>query len=53
LLTGRSEIHEIPGVHEEIFREPYVRVFAEKLNACLRNARRAKTRAYDAILDGD
>jgi thioesterase domain-containing protein len=53
LLTGRSEIHEIPGVHEEIFREPNVRVFAEKLSACLRNAKRAETPAPAAIIDGD
>jgi thioesterase domain-containing protein len=53
LLTGRAEIHEIPGVHEEIFREPNVRVFAEKLGACLRNARQAKTPAFDAVMHGD
>jgi thioesterase domain-containing protein len=48
LLSGRTEIHEIPGVHEEIFREPNVRVLAEKLSACLRNARETQPPAYGA-----
>ena len=29
------EIHMIAGDHDIILREPYVRVLAEKLNACL------------------
>ncbi len=53
LLTGRSELHEIPGIHEEIFREPNVRVLAEKLSACLQNARRSETHDYRAIMNGD
>ena len=53
LLTGRAELHEIPGIHEEIFREPNVRVLAEKLSACLRNARQAETPAYPVIVNGD
>jgi thioesterase domain-containing protein len=53
LLQGRSEIHEIPGIHEEIFREPNVRVLAEKLSACLHNARPAEIPACDAIMAGD
>jgi len=53
LLTGRSEIHEIPGVHEEIFREPNVRVLAQKLSACLQNAQQAETPAYDSVSVGD
>ncbi len=45
LLTGRSETHEVPGDHAGIFREPNVKVLAEKLRACLRNARQAGTPA--------
>lgn len=53
LLMGRSEVHDLPGVHEEIFREPNVRVLAAKLSACLQNARQSQTPAYHAILNGD
>jgi thioesterase domain-containing protein len=53
LLTGRSEIHEIPGVHEEIFDEPNVRVLAEKLSACLQTASQMEAAAYHALVDGD
>jgi thioesterase domain-containing protein len=53
LLVGRSEVHEIPGIHEEIFREPNVRVLAEKLSACLQNARRPEAPAYDAMTNSD
>jgi thioesterase domain-containing protein len=38
-LTGCSETHEVPGDHEGIFREPNVKVFAEKLRACFQNSR--------------
>lgn len=53
LLAGPSEIHEIPGGHEEIFSEPNVRVLAEKLSACLRKARRLETPGYDAFMNDD
>lgn len=43
LIAGRTEIHEIPGVHEEIFLEPNVRVLARKLGACLRYASETET----------
>jgi amino acid adenylation domain-containing protein len=39
LLTGRSETHDVPGDHEGMFREPNAKVLAEKLRACLQNAR--------------
>jgi amino acid adenylation domain-containing protein len=32
------EMHEVPGSHTEVLREPYVRVWAEKLKAFLDNA---------------
>jgi len=32
---GGVEVHRIPGRHLDIIREPYVRVLAEKLRACL------------------
>lgn len=38
-LTGHSETHEVPGDHAGIFREPNVKVLAEKLRACFHNAR--------------
>lgn len=52
-LLGRSELHEIPGGHEEVFREPNVRVLAEKLSACLRNARQVETPVCGATAGGD
>ena len=33
------EIHEVPGNHETLLREPHVAVLAEKLAASLRRAR--------------
>jgi thioesterase domain-containing protein/acyl carrier protein len=53
LLCGPTETHELPGDHEGIFREPSVRVLADKLRACLQNARQSETREYDVIMDGD
>ncbi len=35
LINGGLEIHEIPGVHTDIFQEPNVQVVAEKLKECL------------------
>jgi amino acid adenylation domain-containing protein len=32
---GGVEVHEVPGEHETIFREPHVQVLAEELGACL------------------
>jgi thioesterase domain-containing protein len=52
LLTGRSETHEVPGDHDGMFREPSVRVFAEKLRACFQRARQTETPKYDFIVDG-
>jgi thioesterase domain-containing protein len=52
LLTGRCEIHEIPGVHEEIFSEPNVRELGAKLSACLQNARKMQTPHYDSPANG-
>ena len=53
LLTGRSETHEIPGDHDGLFREPSVRILAEKLSACLRTARQPEKRPYEVIMDAD
>jgi len=38
LITGGLEIQELPGHHMNVFNEPYVRVLAEKLQACLDQA---------------
>ena len=36
--AGRLEIHNIPGTHYTIMREPHVKVLAEQLKDCLRQA---------------
>jgi thioesterase domain-containing protein/acyl carrier protein len=38
LTAGGMEIHEIPGSHTQIMEEPKVRLVAEKLTACLKQA---------------
>jgi thioesterase domain-containing protein/acyl carrier protein len=38
LVTGGLEIQEVPGHHMNMFKEPYLRVLAEKLQACLDRA---------------
>ncbi|HZI87679.1 MAG TPA: alpha/beta fold hydrolase, partial [Pyrinomonadaceae bacterium] len=38
LAAGGLEVHEIPGNHTTIREEPNVRVLAEKLKVCLKNA---------------
>jgi amino acid adenylation domain-containing protein len=45
MLTGPSETHEVPGDHAGIFREPNVKVLADKLRDCLQNARPLRTPA--------
>jgi len=35
LVSGDVEVHEIPGNHIDIIKEPHVRVLAEELRACL------------------
>ncbi len=35
LAGGGLEIHDVPGDHESIFREPHIQVLAEKLSNCL------------------
>ena len=32
------EVHEVPGEHVSIFKEPFVRVLADKLTGCLQAA---------------
>ena len=38
LVAGELEIQEVSGNHDNLFREPYVRVLAEKFRACLKQA---------------
>ena len=52
-LTGHIETHEIPGDHEAMLREPNIRVLAEKLKACLENARQQETQDFDVIMETD
>ena len=35
LATGELEVYEVPGGHSTIFREPHVRVLAEKLRVAI------------------
>jgi amino acid adenylation domain-containing protein len=35
LVTGKFKIHEIPGIHYEVLKEPNVRAVAKKLKLCL------------------
>ena len=38
LAGGGIEVHEIPGSHLDIIKEPHVQDLAEKLGACLKRA---------------
>jgi aspartate racemase len=38
IAAGGLEVHDIPGDHIGILKEPHVRVLAEKLKACLDKA---------------
>jgi thioesterase domain-containing protein len=38
LAAGGVDVHEVPGQHLTLLRQPHVRVLAEKLDACLRAA---------------
>ncbi len=52
-LTGPSETHEISGDHMGILRDPSVGVLAEKLNACLENARQAESSDFKVVVEPD
>jgi thioesterase domain-containing protein len=38
MLAGGLEIHEVPGDHMTMLKEPQVRKVAERLSECLRKA---------------
>ena len=42
LAGGGVEVHLVPGDHFTMLREPYVRVLAERLEACLGTSRRQR-----------
>ncbi len=44
VATGGVDVHEVPGEHVSIFREPNVKILAEKLTSCLDAARAAASR---------
>jgi thioesterase domain-containing protein/acyl carrier protein len=44
VAAGGVEVHEVPGEHISIFREPNVRSLAEKLTNCLAMAREAASK---------
>jgi len=48
-ITGHTEVHEVPGNHGEFLQEPYVRMVAEKLAACLT----AAARTNEAVVRND
>jgi thioesterase domain-containing protein/acyl carrier protein len=35
LISGKLEIHDVPGDHYSIFNEPHVQILAQKLKTCL------------------
>ena len=37
-LSGRLEIHQVPGDHSNLVKDPNVQVLAEKLRACIDEA---------------
>ncbi|BAZ34002.1 amino acid adenylation (plasmid) [Cylindrospermum sp. NIES-4074] len=38
LARGGLEIHDVPGNHDSMFRQPHVQILAEKLQTCLEKA---------------
>jgi amino acid adenylation domain-containing protein len=42
---GGLEIHDVPGPHESIFKEPYIEALAQRLQTCLKHAASRHTRA--------
>jgi amino acid adenylation domain-containing protein len=42
LAGGGIEVHEIPGSHLDIIKEPHVQELAEKLGACLKRANESR-----------
>lgn len=44
-LVAELEVHNIPGNHLDIIREPHVQVLAEKLNQCLKGAQNQEPQA--------
>jgi amino acid adenylation domain-containing protein len=39
IATGGLDIHDVPGEHETMFREPHVKILAQQMEACLSKAR--------------
>jgi thioesterase domain-containing protein len=40
VLSGVIETYEVPGDHNEMIREPHVRLLAQHLRTCLENTQR-------------
>ena len=47
LFTGGLEVHEIPGDHLDLVKEPCVRVWAEKLKDVLQTAQRTANDSWE------
>jgi aspartate racemase len=43
LIVGELEMHEVPGAHLDITKEPYIQCWAETLKACLDKAQLRET----------
>jgi len=43
LIVGELEMHEVPGEHLDMTKEPYLQVWVETLNACLHKAQSRET----------
>ena len=43
LVAGKLEVHEVPGDHSTLIREPHVQVLAQKLTNCL-NGKQAQNK---------
>jgi len=39
-MVDGLEIQELDTDHDNVFKEPYVQIFAERLNACLSEAQK-------------
>jgi thioesterase domain-containing protein len=43
LIVGELEMHEVPGEHLDMIKEPYIQFWAETLNTCLHKAQSRET----------
>ena len=51
LIAGALEIQELDTDHDDVFTEPYVQSFAEKLKTLLSEAQRNVTKRQDSTVE--